>query len=160
MYPLIYFSIVNIDNWNAYLVVSGLDYFHDISRGVCIGFLVLFAGITIFSVRFETIAKTHKIENAMEYITAIVASGILVGSYSNNYFLFLIVIFVARAVVYVQSRKKYLRDFNKVEYMRYLSLLFEVLTICTILDHSIIAIAPFIILTLLSYSIHSIYVVV
>lgn len=51
MYPLIFFSMVTLFNWNAYRISEG-TLFHDISRGFAVGFICIYTLITIFSVFF------------------------------------------------------------------------------------------------------------
>lgn len=67
--------------------------------------------------------------------------------------------FITRAVLYLLIRKRYLRDFNKVEYLRILSLGFEVSCICCVLTQNSKVIVPMFLVTVVSQAVHSAVVV-
>jgi hypothetical protein len=70
--------------------------------------------MTVISVRFETIAKIYRYENASEYIIDLLNSLIIVFSASTHLFMFLFVNQVIRGAAYLFVRRKYLRDFQRL----------------------------------------------
>jgi hypothetical protein len=62
---------------------------------------------------------------------------------------------MVRAALYLYLRKKYFREFSKLEYLRILSLIFEICSVCLMTENSIELLSSFILLVLVSHTIHS-----
>lgn len=110
--------------------------------------------MTILSVSLETIAKIHKFENGLEYLASLLSSLIIVFSHSTNLFILVIVVLIFRGGAYVFLRKKYLRDFQVMEYTKMLSVGLEVTTVGLILNKDLILLIIFMFLTVVSHIVH------
>jgi hypothetical protein len=134
MYPLLFFSFVTFWNWNA-MVLTSHTHFHNISRGLAVTLFLTYLLVTFYQVWWETIAKVNKVENALEFGSACIASLIICGSIHSRVYLLLTLLFCFRAGVYVMLRRRILRDFRKIEYLKLLSTLLEILAlVCSVTD--------------------------
>lgn len=77
-------------------------------------FLVVYFVTTVWSVTCETIAKVNRIENLMEYVCGVANSVILVYTAGSRGYLLIILIMLCKTTVYLITRRKYLRDFQKI----------------------------------------------
>ena len=120
MYPLLFFSFVTFWNWNA-MVLTSHAHFHNISRGLAVTLFLTYLLVTFYQVWWETIAKVNKVENALEFGSACIASLIICGSIHSRVYLLLMLLFCFRAGVYVMLRRVILRDFRNIEYLKLFS---------------------------------------
>ncbi|MBS1890021.1 MAG: hypothetical protein JST59_01905 [Actinobacteria bacterium] len=92
-------------------------------------------------------------------MSAIVASLIIAFSIFSDAFLCLILVFAGRAVIYIITRKRFLRDFLAFEYMKGLTALFEIVTLCLINSRSTTAVIVFALATVSLQVSHEILIV-
>jgi hypothetical protein len=114
MYPLMFFSVVAVRNWDGGILASQQYLvFLNLSRGLAATFIGVYTLVTLWSVMFETIAKINKIENLLEYSTCVLNALILTFIAGTNLYLLILFTSFLRVTLYLLSRKKYLRDFQK-----------------------------------------------
>lgn len=117
MFPILFLSLIAFRNWNS-VVIVGDQYFRTICQGLAIFSVCIYTTVTIFQVFYESISNVYRVENAMDFLTSVGAAAVITYSSENKLFLLLIGIYFIRAGCYLLSRMYYLRDFNRLEYMR------------------------------------------
>jgi hypothetical protein len=120
MMPLLFFSFATFRNHRDMKMLSGESTFSTVSLYTAIGFVSVYTAVTIWQWKWEIIAKVHRIENLCEYIFAFLTAFLLVFTIKTDYFLLIILVFLTRAIVYLQIRRRLLRDFLKVDYIKVL----------------------------------------
>lgn len=123
MYPLIFFSFINIQNWKPTVLTSHPGFTH-FTRGAAVAFFLSYLLVTMYQVWGENIAKINRIENAMEFLCGCACALILCNSLHNHNYLYLTIVFSFRAGCYIMLRRVILRDFRNIEYLKILSTVF------------------------------------
>lgn len=153
MYPLLFFSFVTYHDWNA-LVLIEKHGFHHFSHILAIGLLLAYSGVTIYQFFLEDTSKVNKIENANEFLSAVFGAMIVAVSMHSKAYTALVVIFIFRGAVYIISRRRLLRDFFNIEYLKVVTVCLEVTTILVLISDSAAAAVVLSILTVVFQLMH------
>lgn len=135
MFPLLFFSFVTFFNWSP-LVLTPSPSFQLINQVLCMVLLIVYVGVTLYQWFLETTANVSKVENVMEFVSAALVSLILTVTIHHKTYLLIMVVFVGRSIVYVVSRRVFLRDFFRAEYFKGAVTLFEIISILVTLSGS------------------------
>ena len=159
MFPILFLSMIEFSNWNSAVIV-GEAYFRNICHALAIFSISAYTCVTIFQIFFESISKLYRMENAIEFLTALAAAVIITYSPDNKLFLILILVYFARALLYIISRLFYLRDFNHLEYIRFGSFALESCSLCLVMVGNRMALASITFITMIVQIGHSIVVLI
>jgi hypothetical protein len=146
MYPLLFFSFITYHDWHARVLVDKHG-FHDFSHVLAIAYLIIYFCVTLYQFYMETTTKITKLENVSEFVFDILAAMIVTVSMGDKSYVALIAVFIPRGVVYLLIRRMLLRDFQKVEYIKVLSVTLEVITVLLVLTKSAAALVVMTIIT-------------
>lgn len=112
MYPLLFFSFMTFFNWSP-LVLTPSPSFQLTNQVLCMILLIVYVGITLYQWFLETTANVSKVENVTEFASAALTSLILTVTIHHKTYLLITLVFIGRTVVYIVSRRGFLRDFFK-----------------------------------------------
>lgn len=119
-----------------------------------------YSSVTLWQWFGETAAKVNRIENAVEFLSAFVAAGILALTIGSDLYLLLIVVFCLKTIAFVWVRKVLLRDFSKVDYSKVATMALEVASLASIKTNSVILIVSIIVPTVLLQLAHQTMILV
>lgn len=85
MYPLLFFSVINLRNWNAQSMME-LETFKRATLGLSIFLISVYSIVPFWQWFFETTARVNRIENVLEFFWASCATVILAFTIQSDLF--------------------------------------------------------------------------
>jgi hypothetical protein len=158
MYPLIFFAMFTIER--GPMVIIDSYSFHQTSQALCLALIVCYITMIVWQWFFETVAKVNRIENVCDFLSIVLSSLVISLSVYKKWYLMLVVVFALRGGSYFWSRKKLLRDFFNIEYMKIVTTVLECITFATLLSGSMITMAILSFVTVLLQLSHEVAILV
>jgi hypothetical protein len=125
MYPLVFFSFVTLDNWRMGVYVLTDHQTYELVCRISSAIIPFgYLAVTVWQLRSESVSKIYRLENVIEYVSVLMASMVIVLSVHTSVYVTVFVVFLLRGLAYLFIRRRYMRYFQTVEYIKGISTIF------------------------------------